>query len=144
MSINITISGADPAALKRLAREYERILSYDGKTVTVTVAQEEPDYSGIPPLIQTPKVRRALAREMLKKADSATSPWYRKDPVGEPFPSRINEADEILKGYETGPHTRIYTDRESYIRDNFDYLNAQFGYSRGTVEDFFRASLIRR
>lgn len=144
MSINITISGADRAALKRLEREYAKILSYDGKTVTVTVVQSEPDYGGMPPLIQTPAVRRALVRNMLKEADSAISPWYRKSPVGEPFPSRINEADEILKGYEAAPHTRIYTDRESYIRANFDYLNAKFGYTRGTVEDFFRASLIRR
>lgn len=143
MSINITISGADRTALQRLEREYAKILSYDGKTVTVTVVQPEPDY-GIPPLIQTPAVRRALVRNMLKKADAVTSPWYRKSPVGEPFPSRINEADEILKGYEAAPHTRIYTTREDYIRANFDYFNAKFGYTRGTVEDFFHASLIRR
>ena len=143
MNINVIVSGADRTALKRLEREYAKILSYDGKKVTVTVVQEEPDYGGNPPLIQTPEVRRALVREMLKEADSATSPWYRKSPVGEPFPSRINEADEILKGYETSLNTRVYTTREDYIRGNFAYLNAKFRYTRGTVEDFFRASLIR-
>lgn len=135
-SINIIVSGTDHLTLNQVAKEYKRILSYNGKKVTVTV---EYNYGSIPPLIQNSQIREAL-----KKADAATTPWYLSYPVGEPFRKRVDAASNSFKSFVDSSTTKVYTNRADYMRDNFDALNRTFGYTRGSIETAYRAGLIPR
>jgi hypothetical protein len=124
-------------AVRALEREYARITRYDGERVTVTV--ETP---ALPPLITPARDLQPLLRGALRAADAAVSPWYRADPVGDPYEERVDAATRSFRDILAASAPRVARNRADYIRDHFDALNAKFGYTRGSVETAFRNLLL--
>jgi hypothetical protein len=124
-------------AVRALEREYARITRYDGERVTVTV--ETP---ALPPLIAPARDLQPLLRGALRAADAAVSPWYRADPVGDPYEERVEAATRSFRDILAASAPRVARNRADYIRDHFDALNVKFGYTRGPVETAFRNLLL--
>ena len=146
IKVNVQVSGLSSRSLKNLRREIERIAEYDGKTVTVTFNNEL-----LPMISYIPPVNPAMV-SMLSSADAAVSPYYRANPVGKPFPARVDAASktmreqfqERIKEANRSAGLRVFTNRADYLAANMDAISAKFGYPRSLLEAQYQRLLAQQ
>lgn len=149
MTIQVTVkvsshAGAADTTLRQLIRDIERIKSYDGNTVTVTV---EPHRIS---MISKPRALYEVIEQMLAEADAAVSPHYTAPPRGLPFSLRVQMAMRVFKN--ASPEFRREAERRSlggvparnrqdFMRQNPDIF--QYFYpTRGPLETAFLRGLL--
>lgn len=150
MTIQVTVkvsshSGAADTTLQNLIRDIERIKSFDGTTINVTVESFRIS------MISKPRALYEVIEQMLAEADAATSPHYTAVPRGMPFSLRVQEAMRVFKN--ASPDFRREAERRSlggvparnrqeFMRQNPE-LFQYFYKTRGPLETAFLRVLHR-
>lgn len=146
-SIQVTVkvssgTGISDTTLRQLIREIERIKSYDGTVVRVTV--EYPQVS----MFSRPQPLYQVIERMLTEADAATSPHYTAPPRGLPYAIRIEAAMRVFKN--ASPEFRREAERRSLggpARNRQEFMGQnpelfqQFFKTRGPLETAFLRNL---
>lgn len=145
LTIQVTVkvssqAGAADTTLRQLIRDIEKIKSYDGTVVRVTL--EHPRVSLFPGRQELPQV----IESMLAQADAATSPHYTATPKGLPYQSRIEAAQRVFNSASPAfrreaEHRSLGAparNRQEFFKQNPDFA-ARFYRSRGLETEFLRA-----
>lgn len=148
MTIQVTVkvsshAGATDTTLRQLISDIEKIKSYDGTTITVTV---EPHRIS---MISKPRALYEVIEQMLAEADAAVSPHYTAPPRGLPFSLRVQMAMRVFKN--ASPDFRREAEkrslggvparnRQEFMRQNPDIFQ-YFYRTRGPLETAFLRAL---
>ena len=150
MTIQVTVkvsSGTrtSDTTLRQLIREIERIKSYDGTVVRVTV--EYPHIS----MFSRPQPLYQVIERMLTEADAATSPHYTAPPRGLPYALRIEAAMRYFRS--ASPEFRRAAEyrslggparnRQEHMRQNPEIFEHFYPTRRGPLETEFLRELRR-
>lgn len=145
MTIQVTVTvhahgRTSETSIQALIRDIERIKSYDGTVVRVTL--EHPRISLFPGPQELPQV----IESMLAQADAATSPHYTARPQGLPYQIRIEAAQRVFRSASPAfrreaEHRSLGTparNRQEFFKQNPDFAT-RFYRSRGLETEFLRA-----
>ena len=149
MSIQVTVkvsseSRTSDTTLRQLIREIERIKSYDGTTITVSV---EPHRIS---MIPRPRALYEVVEQMLAEADAATSPHYTAPPRGLPFSLRVQMAMRVFKNASSEFRREAERrslgvpprNRQEHMRQNPGIFEYFYPTRRGPLETEFLKQLI--